>query len=134
MIQREGKESGGVEAAKRFEDLWIWQQARALVGEIYRDFGVDSLARRDFGFRDQIQRAGISVMNNIAEGFERNTNADFARLLDIARGSAGEVRSMYFAAEDLGYVPGEIADSRRQRGRKISAGIASLSKHLRASS
>ena len=134
MNHREENEGRGGEPAKRFEDLWIWQQARVLVGEVYRDFGVDSLATRDFGFRDQIRRAGISVMNNIAEGFERNTNADFARLLDIARGSAGEVRSMYFAAEDLEYVTHEIAESRRQRVRKISAGIASLSKHLRSSS
>ena len=60
--------------AKRFEDLWIWQQARILVKEVYSDFGPRTPGERDFGFRDQIQRAGISIMNNIAEGFERRTD------------------------------------------------------------
>ena len=79
--------------AKRFEELWVWQEARRLVGEIYRDTSSGAVAK-DFGFRDQIRRAGISVMNNIAEGFERKSDADFARLLDVARGSCGEVRSL----------------------------------------
>ena len=92
-----------MEPAKRFEDLWIWQQARALVKDIYGDFGKATLAERDFGFRDQIQRAGLSIMNNIAEGFERQSDIEFARYLVISRGSSGEVRSMYYVAEDLGY-------------------------------
>ena len=68
----------------------------------------------------------------VAEGFERSTDADFARFLDIAKGSCGEVRSLYYAAEDLGYVPPEVADQRRSRSRQISAGIASLASHLRS--
>jgi four helix bundle protein len=79
----------------------------------------------------QIQRAGISVMNNIAEGFERFTEIEFARFLDVARGSCGEVRSMYYAAEDLGYVTPDVGDKRRSKARQISAGIASLASHLR---
>ena len=117
--------------AKTFEDLWIWQEARALIKEIYSDFGEKTPSRRDFGFRSQIQKAGISIMNNIAEGFERRTDADFARFLDIAKGSCGEVRSMYYAGEDLGYMNAEQAASRRQKAAAISAGIASLAKHLR---
>jgi four helix bundle protein len=122
-----------MEKARRFEDLWIWQQARELVKEIYEDFrtGVPS---KDFGFRDQIQRAGISIMNNLAEGFERSTDADFARFLDLAKGSCGEVRSLYYAAEDLGYITSADAETRRSRARKISAGIASLTEHLRKDS
>jgi four helix bundle protein len=94
--------SGDTEkGARRFEELWVWQQARELVQEIYEDFR-SGIGSKDFGFRDQIQRAGVSVMNNIAEGLERSTDVEFARFLDVARGSCGEVRSMYYAAEDLG--------------------------------
>ena len=113
-----------MEKATRFEDLRIWQQARLLVKEIYLDF-------RDYGFRGQIQEAGISIMNNIAEGFERRTDPDFSRFLDIAKGSCGEVRSMYYSAEDLEYVTVKTATTRRKRAEQISAGIASLSKYLR---
>ncbi len=122
-----------METAKRFEDLWIWQQARELVKEIYEDFRAGA-ASKDFGFRDQIQRAGVSIMNNVAEGFERSTDADFARLLDIAKGSCGEVRSMYYAAEDLGYTDSANAEARRSKARQISAGIASMTSHLRKDS
>jgi four helix bundle protein len=122
-----------MEKAKRFEDLWIWQQARELVKEIYQDFRTGAPSR-DFGFRDQIQRAGISIMNNLAEGFERSTDADFARFLDIAKGSCGEVRSLYYTAEDLGYIDPANAEARRAQARKISAGIASLTSHLRKES
>ncbi|HLO00181.1 MAG TPA: four helix bundle protein [Pyrinomonadaceae bacterium] len=116
--------------ARRFEELWVWQQARELVKEIYADFK-SGPGSKDFGFRDQLQRAGVSVMNNIAEGFERSTDTEFARFLDVARSSYGEVRSMYYAAEDLGYVNSEVANARRSKARQISAGIASLASHLR---
>ena len=120
------------EKAKWFEDLWIWKQARELVKEIYSDFGPASNGFKDFGFKDQIQRAGISIMNNISEGFERNSNAEFARYLDISKGSCGEVRSMYYTAEDLSYVTAELAEVRRNKIRQIAAGIASLAGHLRS--
>ena len=121
-----------MEKAKRFEDLWIWQQARELVQEIYQDFRSGPCSK-DYGFRGQIQKAGVSVMNNIAEGFERHTDSEFARFLDIAKGSCGEVRSMYYTAEDLGYVKPAIANLRRSRAKQTSAGIASLTLHLRIS-
>jgi len=75
--------------AKTFEELRIWQNSRVLVGQIYATFKVDSGKYRDYAFRDQIQRAAVSVMNNISEGFERGTKADFARFLDVAKGSCG---------------------------------------------
>lgn len=116
--------------AERFEDLWIWKQARELVKEIYQDFR-NAPGHNDFGFKNQIQAAGISIMNNIAEGFERRTDPDFSRFLYIAKGSCGEVRSMYYAAEDLGYVEASIAEKRRIKAKAISSGIVSLLKYLR---
>ena len=71
-----------------------------LCKEVYQDFGT----HKDFGFRDQIQRASVSVMNNIAEGFERQSPKELAHFLRIAKASCGEVRSMLYLAEDLGYV------------------------------
>jgi four helix bundle protein len=100
------------------------------VKEIYEDFG-SGAGSKDFGFRDQIQKAGVSIMNNIAEGFERSTDAEFARFLDMAKGSCGEVRSLYHAAEDLRYADATTADARRVKTRQIAAGIAALTSHLR---
>jgi len=87
--------------AERFEDLMIWQEARSLVNAIY-----DTMDKcRDFDFRSQLQRASISAMNNIAEGFERRTKKDFAHFLDVSKGSAREVRSMLYLAEDRTFIP-----------------------------
>ena len=121
-------------SARSFEDLWIWQQARGLVSHVYLDFGPESPGTRDYGFRRQVQEAAVSIMNNIAEGFERRTDGEFARFLDIAKGSCGEVRSMYYAAEDLRYVARETAESRRQTTKRIAAGIAALSDYVRTTS
>ena len=89
---------------QHFEDLLIWQRSRELVKDVYSLLHDNT----DFGFRDQIQRAAISVMNNIAEGFDRNKftkdNTLFIHFLGIAIGSCGEVKSMLYAAEDLGYI------------------------------
>ena len=117
--------------AKQFEDLRIWQNARIQANAIYAAFGPESCASRDFGFKDQIQRAGVSVMNNIAEGFERRSDQDFARFLDIAKGSNGEVRSMLFLAEDRGYLTPSVAEALRSSSEELSKGIESLAKHLR---
>lgn len=85
---------------ERFEDIIAWQKAKDLTVAIYRLFE-DS---RDFGFKDQIQRASVSIMNNIAEGFERKGNKEFAYFLYIAKGSCGEVRSMLILAKELGKI------------------------------
>jgi len=85
---------------QRFEDLDIWKESKDLSLSIYKNFR----NLKDFGFRDQICRAAISVMNNIAEGFERDSDKEFQRFLKISKGSAGEVRSMLRIALDLGYV------------------------------
>ena len=117
--------------AKCFEDLRIWQDARVQANRIYDSFGTDSPSSRDFGFRDQIQRSAVSVMNNIAEGFERKTDAEFARFLDIAKGSNGEVRSMLYLAEDRNYLSPTAAESMRSSSELLSRAIESLAKHLR---
>lgn len=117
--------------AKTFEELRIWQQARDQAGEVYRAFGGESVSARDFGFRDQIQRAGVSVMNNIAEGFERHSPTEFAHFLNIAKASCGEVRSMLYLAEDLSYIPHLKATELRSSSTKLSKSIETLARKLR---
>lgn len=117
--------------AERFEDLRIWQAARKQAGQLYRVTGPDSLCSRDFGFRDQIQRAAVSVMNNIAEGFERGFQTEFSRFLKIAKGSCGEVRSMLYLAEDLEYLTPEEAIAHRAAAENLSRSIAALEKSIR---
>ena len=88
---------------ERFEDIKAWQTARDLVSAIYRVSGRGKF-EKDFGLRDQIRRASVSVMANITEGFERCSDRKFHRFLYIAKGSAGEVRSHLFVALDLEYL------------------------------
>lgn len=85
---------------QRFEDILVWQKGRELAKEIYRAFR----DCRDDGFKDQIQRAAVSVISNIAEGFERGTRLEFLNYLFIAKGSAGEVRAQLYIALDAGYL------------------------------
>jgi four helix bundle protein len=87
----------------RFEDILAWQKAKTLVLRIHELFK----SSKNFSFRDQIQRAAVSIMNNIAEGFERGSNSELSRFLFIAKGSSGEVRSMANLAGELGYISGE---------------------------
>jgi four helix bundle protein len=85
---------------ERFEDIEGWREARNLVKEIYTIFSTN----KDYGFRDQIQKAAISAMSNISEGFDRGSNKEFIQFLVIARGSVSEVRSLSYAALDIGYI------------------------------
>ena len=85
---------------ERFEDLLIWQKAKELTISIYRIFGKNT----DFGFKKQIERASVSIMNNIAEGFERRSNKDFRQFLYFAKGSTGEVRNMLHLSIELNYI------------------------------
>jgi len=114
--------------ARRFEDLEIWQEARRLYREVYGSLR----GCKDYSFRDQMQRAALSAMNNIAEGFERKTKKDFAHFLDLAKGSAGEVRSMAFAAEDIAIIQKGAAERLRADYETLSRRIAGFQKHLRA--
>ena len=98
--------------SRRFEDLPVWKSGRELVRRVY---GLTKRpdVRADEGFCDQIQRAAVSVTNNIAEGHERGTTVELVMFLFYSKGSAGEVRSMLWNAEDIGYLPpAEAADLR----------------------
>ncbi len=101
-----------------FEDILAWQKAKELTKEIYSIFAES----KDFGFRDQIQRASVSVMNNIAEGYERKSNNEFKYFLFIAKGSCGEVRSMLILAKELG----KINDISYQKTYNLSTEISRM--------
>jgi four helix bundle protein len=85
---------------EQFEDIIAWQKAKIMTLKVYSLFK----EHKDFGFRDQLCRASVSIMNNIAEGFERKSDAEFKHFLFIAKGSCGEVRSMLYLAKDLNYI------------------------------
>ena len=88
---------------EKFEDLKVWQKARNVNLCIYKLSNRDTFSK-DFGLRDQIRRASISVLSNIAEGFERNGNKEFNQFLSIAKASAGEIRCQLYIAKDLEYI------------------------------
>jgi four helix bundle protein len=113
---------------KNFEDLEIWMMSRELVNQIYSDLK----KCRDFSFKDQITRAGISSMNNIAEGFCRNSDTEFKHFLNISKGSSGEVKSMYYIAEDQNFIPQAIAIERRERIQILINKISILMKYLKS--
>lgn len=92
--------------AKRFEDLEVWQRAKDLTNLIYK-YSTDGSFSRDFGLRDQMRRAYVSIMSNIAEGFESQTQAMFIKYLGYAKGSAGELRAQLYIARDQGYITEE---------------------------
>ena len=95
---------------KNFEELISWQKSRELAGYVYKLTRQEKFPR-DFGLRDQIQRAASSVMHNIAEGFESGSDPEFVRFLKMARRSAGEVQSQLYLALDIGYI---TEDERRK--------------------
>jgi len=115
---------------EHFEDLEVWQLARTLVSKIYRLAKQGEFAK-DFGFRNQICRAAVSIVSNIAEGFERRSGNQFQQFLDIANGSTGEVRAQLYIALDLGYIPKD--QFQELLGDTISIGkmLTSLIRYLR---
>ncbi|HRX84456.1 MAG TPA: four helix bundle protein [Phycisphaerae bacterium] len=115
---------------ERFEELEVWQEARKLAGEIYRVTERGGFAR-DYGMRDQIRRAAVSVMSNVAEGFERRSDREFARFLQIAQGSAGEIRSVLYIARDVGYLEEKALEDLKNRSEQVSRRIARLASYLR---
>lgn len=112
---------------EQFEDIIAWQKSKALTLEIYTLFK----DLKDFGFRDQICRASVSVMNNIAEGFERKSDSEFKHFLFIAKGSCGEVRSMLYLAMELNYIGKNDFSGLNKLSTEVSKMISGLIKTLK---
>ena len=119
-------------AVKDFEELAIFQKARELSKKIYPVTNRDGF-KSDFRFVQQIRAAAGSIMDNIAEGFERTGNKEFLNFLYIAKGSCGEVRSQLIRANDVGYLTEEEYNELFTECRKLSAGIMNFIKEIKAS-
>ena len=115
---------------QRFEDIQAWQEARSLTNEIYTVSGSGQWAK-DYALRDQIRRASISVMSNIAEGFERKTDTDFARFLAMAKASASEIKAQLYIALDQGYIDQNRFNNLYERCDKVSRYLGSFIRYLR---
>jgi four helix bundle protein len=113
----------------RFEDIESWKEARYLVKEIYSLYQTC----KDYAFKDQIQRAGLSAMSNIAEGFDRGTNKEFVQFLVIARGSVAEVKSLSYASLDVGYTTEDQFLNMRERCTALSNLINGFIRYLKNS-
>lgn len=112
-------------AIRRFEDIQAWQNARMLVKQIYALTGEGAFSK-DFGMRDQVRRAAVSIMANIAEGFDCDSIIEFARFLGIARRSAVEVQSLLYAALDVGYIAPEQFKANYEQANKTNALISAF--------
>ena len=118
---------------RRFEDIQAWQLGRALNREVYRLTSEGAFAR-DFGLRDQIRRASVSVTSNVAEGYGRRSPRDFARFLTMASGSVAEVQSQLYLALDLDYVSADDFDETLALTRRIAGALVNLTAYLRSAS
>ena len=117
---------------KDFEELAIFQKARELSKKIYPVTNREGF-KSDYRFVQQIRAAAGSIMDNIAEGFERTGNKEFLNFLYIAKGSCGEVRSQLIRANDVGYLTPEEYEELYTECRKLSAGIMNFIKEIKAS-
>ena len=115
---------------KSFEEINAWQKARELTRRVYRITDEGRFAR-DFGLRDQIRRACISTMSNIAEGYERGGTKEFVQFLSVAKGSVGEVRSQLYVALDQAYISQETFEHLSAEAIEISRMLSGLMKYLR---
>lgn len=109
---------------EKFEDLDVWQESMRMAVDIYKKFSES----KDFGFRDQIQRSSVSIPSNISEGYDRNSNKEFIRFLNIARGSCAELRTQLYLSLKIGFLPKNKALELIDRTRKLSAMLFNLIK------
>ncbi len=114
---------------ERFEDLVAWQQARELTAEIYAATRLTPFSQ-EYGLCRQIQRAAVSIMSNIAEGFEHGSWNEYCRFLAVAKASCGEVRSQLYVALDAGYLPRSRFDDLLRRAEEVSRIVSALRSSL----
>jgi four helix bundle protein len=117
---------------ERFEDLEIWKEARELCKRVFEITSVSPFCN-DFKFRDQIRTSSGSVMDNIAEGFERGGNKEFGQFLSVSKGSCGECRSQSYRAFDYHYINQDILDDLIAKTTQLSKKISSLISYLKKS-
>jgi four helix bundle protein len=115
---------------KRFEEMKVWQDSRMITKHIYQISSMGKFAK-DYGLRDQIQRASVSVMSNIAEGYERDSNREFIKFLGYSKGSIGEVRSLLYVALDNEYLTEAKFEELRDESIAISQQLSNFEKYLR---
>lgn len=114
----------------RFEDLEVWKRSARLSADLYK-----ALANlKDFGFLDQITRAGLSVPSNIAEGYERDSDKECLNFLKYAKGSAGEIRTQIYIGMDIGYIQSESGKKWLKEIEEISRMLHSMIKSIRSRS
>lgn len=112
-----------------FEELNCWKESRILVKEIYSTTNKAPF-NRDYGLKDQIQRASVSVMTNISEGFSRYHRKESVRFFDFSQSSAAEVKSLLYAAEDLDYISKEAGENLRNQATSCQRLVLGLIKHF----
>ena len=117
---------------ERFEDIESWKKSRELAKSVYR-ITLNQPFARDFGLRDQIRRASVSILSNIAEGFQRDGDKEFVQFLSLAKGSCGEVRAQLYVALDQQYIAAEEFSSLSASATEISRMLSGLIKYLRQS-
>jgi len=115
---------------QKFEDLLAWQKARVLTREIDQITANDRFAR-DFGLSGQIQRASVSIMSNIAEGYERDSPNEFHRFLTYAKASCAEVRSQLYIALDIGYITQQQFDELMRKAQEVGRTVGGLRNSIR---
>ena len=116
-------------AIKRFEEIEAWQEARKLTQLVYKATKSSEFSK-DFGLKDQIQRAAVSIMANIAEGFDRNSNNEFIRFLNYSLSSTSELKSHLYVALDQNYLSKETFDDLSSLAAKVSRMINGFLKYL----
>lgn len=134
MKKKRGKRGNGEMERRKiesFEDLLVWQKGIALVKQIYL-VTADGRLNKDFGLRDQLRRAAVSIPTNIAEGFERSSRKEYLLFLNIAKGSAGEVRSLLRVALEIGYIDQATHDQLRNHVLELSRYLANQIRALKA--